>query len=445
MARISTYAIESPAEAGDRLLGSNPSNDTKNFTVGSIIDLIGINGTKDTIAMFGSGTSLKDSIITQSSNGTSISIGSDDSQEVTTEATLNIQGPVKDSSGTLGGNEQVLVSNASGNLSWAKHFKGEVTSVGITETGDALTITGSPVTTAGDINIAGAGTANQVILGNLALGSIGADVGNVVSDPTAAVMLNSIPLWTGRNPATLSSDSPITTVGGSVGIGTSGINPQDKLHVQGTVRAVVPGSSGIAFNAINGFGVSSAFRFDNNHAVLALKNNSSVVATKISSDGFSWFNGGGVGFGTTTPASPVEMVIPDTSSTSRGGLLLSEAGDSSTLDSVRVEYKSNKNVGGNPGLIFTPRSQPPSGVVWETFFRFKTNGGEATGNKANLTVDGKVGIGTTSDNFDSRLTVAKGDIEVTEYQKGLILRSTNGSRYRLTVEDDGTLTTRAII
>ena len=115
MARISTYAIESPAEAGDRLLGSNPSNDTKNFTVGSIIDLIGINGTKDTIAMFGSGTSLKDSIITQSSNGTSISIGSDDSQEVTTEATLNIQGPVKDSSGTLGGNEQVLVSNTSGN------------------------------------------------------------------------------------------------------------------------------------------------------------------------------------------------------------------------------------------------------------------------------------------------------------------------------------------
>ena len=62
MARISTYAIESPAEAGDILLGSNTSNDTKNFTVGSIIDLIGINGTKDTIAMFGSGTSLKDSI-----------------------------------------------------------------------------------------------------------------------------------------------------------------------------------------------------------------------------------------------------------------------------------------------------------------------------------------------------------------------------------------------
>ena len=230
---------------------------------------------------------------------------------------------------------------------------------------------------------------------------------------------------------------------GNVGIGTSGTNPADKLHVQGTVRAVVPGSTGAAFNAINASGVSSTFRFENNHAVLALKNNSNVVATKISSDGFSWFDGGSVGFGTTTPASPVEMVIPDTSSTSRGGLLLSEAGDSSTLDSVRVEYKSNKSGSGNPGLIFTPRSQPSSGV-WETFFRFKTNGGELVGNKANLTVDGRVGIGTTNDNFESRLTVDGGDIEVDDSASGLILRSPDGTRYRVTVANGGALSANAV-
>ena len=45
------------------------------------------------------------------------------------------------------------------------------TSVGITETGNALTITNSPITTSGNINIAGAGTASQVILGNLTLGT----------------------------------------------------------------------------------------------------------------------------------------------------------------------------------------------------------------------------------------------------------------------------------
>jgi hypothetical protein len=44
-----------------------------------------------------------------------------------------------------------------------------VTSVGLTETGDALTITNSPITSTGDINIAGAGTASQYINGALDL------------------------------------------------------------------------------------------------------------------------------------------------------------------------------------------------------------------------------------------------------------------------------------
>ena len=478
MARISTYAIESPAEAGDILLGSNTSNDTKNFTVGSIIDLIGINGTKDTIAMFGSGTSLKDSIITQNATGTVISIGSDDSEEVTTEATLNIQGPIKDSTGTLGGDQQILVSNASGNVAWGAIPTGTVkgtgavnfvpkwsatdtlqdsiifdngTKVGIGTTTPLASLDVKETTTdvAGQIIVGGLIDADDKAFGKLSFANTAAAnsqpnkilasiEGRKNGSSNRGILTFDVADGSGSNWEKMRIDSY-----GNVGIGTSGTNPADKLHVQGTVRAVVPGSSGIAFNAINGFGVSSTLRFDNNQAVLALKNNSNVVATKISSDGFSFFNGGGVGFGTTTPASPVEMVIPDTSSTTRGGLLLSEAGDSSTLDSVRVEYESNKNASGNPGLIFTPRSQPSSGV-WETFFRFKTNGGELVGNKANLTVDGKVGIGTTNDNFASRLTVAKGDIEVTEYEKGLILRSTNGTRYRLVVADDGTLTTTAV-
>ena len=277
---------------------------------------------------------------------------------------------------------------------------------------------------------------------SLALSDLASYVVSSTSAITGTGTTNFVSKWLDSDTI---QDSIIFDNGTNVGIGSQfpTTPPADKLHVQGTVRAVVPGSSGAAFNAVNGSGVSSTFRFENNHAVLALKNNSNVVATKISSDGFSWFDGGSVGFGTTTPASPVEMVIPDTSSTSRGGLLLSEAGDSSTLDSVRVEYKSNKNGTGNPGLIFTPRSQPSSGA-WETFFRFKTNGGEVTGNKANLTVDGRVGIGTTNDNFESRLTVAKGDIEITKFATGLILRSNNATRYRITVENDGTLTTTAV-
>jgi hypothetical protein len=46
---------------------------------------------------------------------------------------------------------------------------GTVTSIGITETGNALTITNSPITSSGNINIAGAGTTSQYIRGDLSL------------------------------------------------------------------------------------------------------------------------------------------------------------------------------------------------------------------------------------------------------------------------------------
>jgi len=49
---------------------------------------------------------------------------------------------------------------------------GTVTSVALTETGTALTITGSPITGSGTFNIAGAGDSSQVILGDLTLGTL---------------------------------------------------------------------------------------------------------------------------------------------------------------------------------------------------------------------------------------------------------------------------------
>jgi len=57
-----------------------------------------------------------------------------------------------------------------------------VTSVGLTATSSALTITGSPITTFGTINISGAGLPSQVVLGNLGLGTL-----PTPSDPTATI------------------------------------------------------------------------------------------------------------------------------------------------------------------------------------------------------------------------------------------------------------------
>ena len=99
---------------------------------------------------------------------------------------------------------------------------------------------------------------------------------------------------------------------GNVGIGTattSTTNPADKLHVIGTIRAEVTAASGLAFNAINSLGSgSSGISFDNNNGELNLKNSSNVSNVKLSTNGFpSYFRGGRVGIGTTSPASKLQV------------------------------------------------------------------------------------------------------------------------------------------
>lgn len=85
----------------------------------------------------------------------------------------------------IGSTGQVL-KVASGIPSWATDANagGTVTSIGITTPGTALTITNTPITTSGDIDIAGAGNNTQVILGDLSLGSY--TQGTVTSVATGA-------------------------------------------------------------------------------------------------------------------------------------------------------------------------------------------------------------------------------------------------------------------
>ena len=59
-----------------------------------------------------------------------------------------------------------------------------------------------------------------------------------------------------------------------------------------------------------------------------------------------------------------------------------------------------------------------------------------------ITYQGKVGIGTTDP--ASRLEVDGGDIEIDDSDRGLILRAPNGTRYRLKVANDGSLSTTAL-
>ena len=102
--------------------------------------------------------------------------------------------------------------------------------------------------------------------------------------------------------------------GGFVGINTVSGNPQDQLHVNGTIRAAMAlnnGSAnptGWAFIALNDQATAaSGIYYANRSAKLILKNSSNVETISIRADGTTTFNGGKVGVNTTTPSKDFEV------------------------------------------------------------------------------------------------------------------------------------------
>ena len=150
MARISTYQIDPVISDLDLLIGTdkdNPGLITKNFALSGIAEyvidkLIDPDATDFHIPVFRSnGNRITDSIMVQNAypNGSLISVlgsfsvccgstlygnnylGADETQQTQINSKLYLLGPIYDSNGTLGGSEQVLVSNELGELAWENY------------------------------------------------------------------------------------------------------------------------------------------------------------------------------------------------------------------------------------------------------------------------------------------------------------------------------------
>jgi len=151
------------------IIGSGATNKIAKWTAPTVLGtgLIEDDGTTVTIGANGNLTVEGDTILGDSAANDTLTVNGPGTFVSTAifNVGIGLGGAAYGSAG------QVLTSGgASGSVNtWTTPTTGTVTSVGLTETGNALTITGSPVTSSGTINIAGAGSASQYINGALDL------------------------------------------------------------------------------------------------------------------------------------------------------------------------------------------------------------------------------------------------------------------------------------
>ncbi len=337
--------------------------------------------------------------------------------------------------------------------------QGTVTSVALTETGTALAITGSPITSSGTINIAGAGTSSQVVLGDLSLATLPVDgVTSVALTMPAAFSVAGSPITSSGTLAvtgagtssqvilgdgTLGSlpGGPFLPLAGGTMVGNTlhgdnvksryGTTPTLEIYSNGTTSFIaetsaatgsnltIQGNTGISLIAggaslLSGGGGNDTEISDTNGVTRIALTTSNVV-----------FPSGSVGIGTTSPGAQLEINNPG----------------ASTVANFRLQ-------GGAGGSIqFRNNSFPVGAISTDATgtMQFSTGTGSSGSTVSRITIlgsSGNVGVGTNAP--ASKLEVDGGDIEVDDSASGLILRSPNGTRYRVKVDNSGNLTTTTV-
>ena len=155
----------------NEVLGSGAANKIAKWTATNTLGtgLIEDDGTTVTIGTNGNLTVQGDTILGDDAAADTITLNGPTTFESTGRFKKGLALGVATDGSEYGATGQVLTTSAAAGSppTWTTPTTGTVTSVGLTETGDALTITGSPITSSGTINIAGAGASTDYINGEL--------------------------------------------------------------------------------------------------------------------------------------------------------------------------------------------------------------------------------------------------------------------------------------
>lgn len=140
MSKISTYANSSPVLLTDKMIGTNtagtPANATKNFLVSDLLSLFQSNITLQNVLDAGNtatqsisltgdithvgGYNFSGGQFTMGATGTMVLGGA-----LTCNSSISLIGAVKDTTDTLGTNDKILVSDASGQVTWQDRVSGK--------------------------------------------------------------------------------------------------------------------------------------------------------------------------------------------------------------------------------------------------------------------------------------------------------------------------------